>query len=956
MTEQGLFDPRFVINAGYKNFHQELTTHLENCDSFDMSVAFIRYSGLQLILDTLQEIKKANKPGRILTSTYLNSTEPKALKRLGEFSNIQTRVFVPTRDRGFHAKGYLFRYGDQYVTIIGSANITQSALKSNVEWGVCNRSLDTDSFALDILREFNSQWSDEHTKDLSESFLREYLAYFSRTGGSRNAESPFIFDENPEIHESSKAVTRVRPNKMQTEAIVKLDRLRKQQEDRALAIAATGSGKTYLSVFDILQYRPRRLLFIVHREDILRRAMQSFEEIIDLSKVKIGLFTGTLKEMDADYLFATIQSLQKHYREFAPGYFDYIVVDEAHHASSPSYQNVLHWFNPQFLLGLTATPERSDDGDIYSVFGNNVAVEIRLRQALEWELVAPFHYFGITDFEGINYAGVDIDDTAAVAKLLMVSRRVDYIVEKMKFYGHDGVKRKALGFCTNIEHARFMTVEFNRRGIPAIALTGEDEIQTRIDTMERLENVSDPSEVIFTVDIFNEGIDIPSINTILMLRPTESAIIFVQQLGRGLRRTTDKEFVTVLDFIGNHRKSFLMAIALMGSRHFDRDDLKVAVKADFADIPGCSHIHMDRIPKEQILAQLEQEKFFSLKYLRQEYLDFKHSIGNKIPALVDFLKVDSAVDPVKFCTYSGTWLEFVAQMEKTGDAATLTNNSRLRSILRFYTDLLPCKRVYEFVIARLALSEGGVSRERAFSELTKHLSSPRHEVIIHSFNFLAGKYLDTSEVKKYKEVLFSLDSDILTPAPLANELFNNELHQSWILDLLNYGILRYEIEFGSVDYGVPHLKLWEQYTMRDLALLSNATRTHSSFRGQGLLTDNEHLYIFVDLHKEVDIREEINYKDRFLSRTHFQWETPNSTSPETDQGMRIINHFQNGQGTYLFARKFREIEGVSQPYTYFGKVIYLEHDPKLKRPMRIYYALENEVPEELYYEITTKVD
>jgi len=948
--------PRFIYNGGYRNFHQELTANLNNCESFDMSVAFIRYSGLQLLLDTFKNLEDRNVPGRILTSTYLNSTEPKALDRLKRFSNIQTRVFVPSRDRGFHSKGYLFRQGETYTSIIGSANITQAALKSNVEWNVYNQTCKRDDFSSELRSEFDAQWTDGHTAILSDEFLREYSEYLARVETKRNNPDSFKFEQASRVLDKIYDGAVIRPNRMQTEAIVKLDRLRKQHESRALAIAATGSGKTYMAVFDSLQFRPRRLLFIVHREDILRKAKESFETIIGPRPVVTGLLTGNRKDRDADYIFATIQTLQNHYKDFPPETFDYIVLDEAHHASSPSYKATIDWFKPRFLLGLTATPERTDAGDIYSIFGNNVAIEIRLRQALDWELVAPFHYFGITDFEGLDYHKVDIDDVSAVARLLMVGRRVDYVIEKMQFYGHDGSKRKALGFCATVEHAHFMAAKFNQRSIPSATLTGDDAVETRLATMKRLEDDSDPLEIIFTVDIFNEGIDIPSINTVLMLRPTESAIIFVQQLGRGLRKTPDKEYVTVLDFIGNHRKSFLMALALMGDRHFDRDDLKVAVSTDFADIPGCSHIMMDRIAKDQILAQLEQEKFFSMKYLKQEYQDFKHMLGNRIPTLMDFLKVDGAVDPIKFSTYAGTWLEFVARMEQDEIIASLAQDKDLVNFLKFFTNIQPSKRIYDPVIAALALEKGRISKLHASAELAKKMTQPRDDIIDHTFRFLSGEFLDKSEKNIYKELLFNVDNGMLTPLPKLQVLYSNSDHKKQILDVLNYGILRYELEFGDADWGIPHLKLWEQYSMRDIALLSNSTRIHSSFRGQGLITDEKNMYIFVDLHKEVDIRESINYKDSFLSRYQFQWESPNTTSMDHGQGLRLVNHKSLGQVIHLFARKYKEVEGVTQPYIYFGPVLYQEHDPERNKPMRIYFALENEVPEKLYYEIVTKVD
>lgn len=278
--------------------------------------------------------------------------------------------------------------------------------------------------------------------------------------------------------------------------------------------------------------------------------------------------------------------LARHYTEFEPNDFDYIVLDEAHHASSSQYKEILKYFKPRFLLGLTATPERTNGEDIFSIFDNNIAIEIRLRQALELNLVCPFHYFGLKDVDGIDYSKITAEPgtkefVQQIASMLMIGKRVDYIIEKFQFYGHDGEKAKVLGFCANIEHAKYMADEFNKRlsvngENVAVALYSGNGVSTatRENYVKRLENDSDPLQYIFTVNLFNEGIDIPSVNTVLMLRPTESSIIFIQQLGRGLRKLPNKEFVTVLDFIGNYKNSFLMAIALYGKPDFDRIRLK----------------------------------------------------------------------------------------------------------------------------------------------------------------------------------------------------------------------------------------------------------------------------------------------------------------------------------------------------------------------------------------------
>jgi len=934
-------EPRFIHNSGYQNFYAELQESLLSCTSFQMSVAFVRYSGIQLLLETFEELEKRAISGKILTSTYLNSTQPKALQYLKRFSNLETKIYIPTRDRGFHSKGYIFEYTDKRKIIIGSSNLTQCALKSNIEWNVRNYSTQQDTFACEVRNEFDLQWNDIRSKPVSDEFIAEYSKYLARLGKSVIPENAFEYDTGA-----------IEPNQMQTEAIAKLDRLRNNHESKALAIAATGSGKTYMAVFDALQVRPKKLLFIVHREDILIKAKESFDRIIDKTLYTTGYFTGNKKD-DADYLFSTIQTLHLHHTTFGKNDFDYIIVDEAHHASSPSYTKILSYFSPRFLLGLTATPERSDSGDIYSLFDNNIAVEIRLRQALEYELVAPFHYFGITEFDEINYENINIDDIAAVAKLLMISRRVDYIINKMEFYGHDGDKRKALGFCATIDHAEFMAKEFNHRGYMALCLTGENSISERTIAIKRLESPNDQLQVLFTVDIFNEGIDIPSVNTILMLRPTDSSIIFTQQLGRGLRRLHDKEFVTVLDFIGNHRKSFLMAIALMGTKQFDKDSLKVAVKNSFADIPGSSHIQMDEIARERILAQLESEKFFSLKYLKEEYRNFKRQLGDRTPMLVDYLKIDGAVDPITFIYFSTTYLQFVQKVEEIDEYTELLSNSDFVNILRFYSNLLPCKRPYEFVISKHLLHHDSIHLEKAILELKKYISQPCSNTISHAFNYLSQNFFDSGEKKIFSGLLFERHGNSLITTARTRAVFQSIKERTWIEDILTYGLLRYEQEFGDTDYGIPFFKLYQQYTMKETALLVNYEKAHSAFRGSGLISSGKEYFLFVNLHKNADVKDSINYKDMFITSKVFQWESPNTTSQVSERGKDLVYNYKRDTNLHLFIRKFEKVEGLAQPFTYLGKTI-CQH-AEGNKPIRMLLALEHEVPGDLYFEFLTKV-
>ena len=969
---------KFIRNNTSRNFFNHLVENLQNCAEFKISVAFITYGGLQVLLETLQLLADRNIPGKILTTTYKEMTPPSVIERLAKFQNIELKIYVPpTKNDGFHAKGYLFKNQTEdgnWSIIIGSSNITGRALKTNVEWNVLHRDLQSEhssEFTKNVLQEYEDLWNSPYAKAYSHDLLASYRNYLQKIKDSivsKHIEDIFTYDD---------AV--IEPNEMQNEAIVKLAQLRDTGATKALAIAATGSGKTYMSVFDSVQFKPKRLLFIVDREDILNKAKESFKKIystIDKS-ISFGSFTGNFDERKSRFLFATRDMLARHYTEFEPNDFDYIVLDEAHHASSSQYKEILKYFKPRFLLGLTATPERTNGEDIFSIFDNNIAIEIRLRQALELNLVCPFHYFGLKDVDGIDYSKITAEPgtkefVQQIASMLMIGKRVDYIIEKFQFYGHDGEKAKVLGFCANIEHAKYMADEFNKRlsvngENVAVALYSGNGVSTatRENYVKRLENDSDPLQYIFTVNLFNEGIDIPSVNTVLMLRPTESSIIFIQQLGRGLRKLPNKEFVTVLDFIGNYKNSFLMAIALYGKPDFDRDTLKVQVKSDFAELPNGTYIHMDRITKEQILSQLEAERFMSMKYMKESYNAFKNlSCGGKVPMLVDYLKQDGSIDPLRFTQFNArfkTYMEFVSYMEKDSHpelSLTLDNNA-FSAAMRLFSFYSPAKRAEEWIILKTILDSPNfeVSIDEILSEAPKYISKIHPERFYHAANVLSGKFFDKAELTKYSNSLLVLQNNsVAFSDSLKTSLKNDDVSLLWLSDLIRYNLLRYQREFGSFESDLPFLKLYHEYSMRDIALLCGYKKAHSAFRGQGLLTlDKPNYYIFVNLHKDANIKQSINYKDKFIRPDIFQWESPNSTTQNSEVGQNLIYGEERGIKLHLFVRKFEEIEGVTQPFMYLGEVFTYKDSVKNNKPIMMEFGLRSPVPDDIYRDFTTTV-
>ncbi|EHH2531203.1 DEAD/DEAH box helicase [Vibrio parahaemolyticus] len=928
-----------VLNNKSDNFYNELRRSFHGCNYFYFNVAFVSYSGLQILLDILKEADDKGVKGKVVTSTYLNFTDPKALNKLRTFSNIELKLFIAKPNLGFHPKGYIFEYDSETKVIVGSSNITQSALKSNIEWNVATVAKAGDPFIASAIAEFNEVWA--RSVQVTDDVIEQYSLFLKGLVKSKNDSQQFVLGE-----------AQIEPNTMQAEALQNLHRLRKHGETKALAIAATGSGKTYMAAFDVREVAPKKMLFIVHREEILLEARKSFARVMGVDQDKFGILSGNQKDWDCNYLFATNLSLINNLDRFTPGAFDYVVIDEAHHVSSATYQKALAHFRPQFLLGMTATPERGDAQSIYENFDNNIAVEIRLRDALDADLVAPFHYFGITEVESVDYQGVDLKDIDALAKLLQTNRRVDHIVDKMNFYGYDGDFCKAIGFCVNVEHARYMADEFNKIGIRACYLNSETSRDDRLGAIARLSNDSDPLQVIFTVDLFNEGVDIPAINLVLMLRPTSSPIVFIQQLGRGLRKHESKTFLTVLDFIGNHNKAFLMAIALCGSRFYDKDSLKVAVKKDFSSIPGCTHIQLDPISKEQILRQIEDENFNSMKYLKEEYLNFKLDLGNRIPSLMEYNVVDGSPDPIRYIKKERSYLNFLSKVEKSEPSIMpLIANDVHGKYQRYLDGCLPLKRPHEFIIISYLMDNEAITLGQARYEIERYLSSVDNQTLRHAFEHINGNFFDSREKKTWPHFAQLVESKgelILERNTEFAHLSSDPLSHQWLLASIEYGLECYANDFGPDDYGLPSLRLYQQYNMRDVALVANARKTHSSYRGTGVLREGDDFFFFIDLHKEEGA---IEYNDKFINANQFQWDSPSGCSPKSKQGDDIINHKQKGFRLHLFVRKFKELDGVTEPYVYIGEGDVISH--KGEKPINFQLALSDQVPQAIYDEFVT---
>jgi len=651
---------------------------LESCDEFIISVAFVTLGGVTMILEQLKDLEARGVKGKILTGDYLTFTQPKALKKLLEFKNIELKVLS---DEKFHAKGYFFRKGDIWTMIVGSSNLTQTALTVNFEWNLKINSLKDGKIATEILNNFYDIFNKIPALDMAS--LLEYERVY-------NLSKEYTKKKKQEIREYKE----ITPNIMQKQALENLNNLRKY-ERKGLLISATGTGKTYLSAFDVRNANPKRVLFIAHRKTILQKAKETYENILRDKKIVIY---GEEDIDEADVVFAMIQTLSKenHMTKFSPDYFDYIVVDEVHHGGAKSYQSVLNYFIPKFLLGMTATPERGDNFDIYKLFDNNIAYEIRLHDALKEELLSPFHYFGISDIE---IDGELINEKSGIKKLT-ADARVNHIIEKSRFYGYSGDKIHGLIFVSRVDEALLLEEKFQERGVKAIALTGDDSDEKRERSIAQLENGE--IEYIITVDIFNEGVDIPCVNQVILLRPTESSIVYIQQLGRGLRKYLDKEYVVILDFIGNYEKNFLIPIAVSQNSNYDKDYMKRFIMNGTDMIPGQSSIIFEEIVKERIFENINRTNFSTKKNIEKDFILLEKQLG-RVPMLYDFFE-KNMIEPSVILKYKKTYDEVLRILKPREEFPTLdTRESNYLTFLSIF--FTPAKRVHEMVILQELLKK-----------------------------------------------------------------------------------------------------------------------------------------------------------------------------------------------------------------------------------------------------------
>lgn len=958
------FKPEFIYNDTDKK-HKILTTlerELLNCDSFSISVAFITQSGIEPLLQTLQVLEQKGVPGKILTTDYLTFSEPAALKTLDSLNNITLKMYQAESGPGFHTKGYIFKSDGLYRIIIGSANLTQKALTINHEWNAKIISMEDGEIAKKVQNEFELLWNSKKALPF-DVFYKDYLTKYQTTKKQRElARQTEIVDFN---------TYKLEPNSMQVSFIQRLKELAESGEDKGLLISATGTGKTYASAFgvrDALQTNGK-VLFIVHRKQILRQAMESYQKVFNGRKT-MALLTGEDQDynkiMHADFVFSMITMISKEEvkKRFQPNEFSAIVIDEVHHAAAPSYQSVMDYFKPDFWLGMTATPDRSDSGNIYELFNHNIVYEIRLQQALENDLLCPFHYFGIKDIafdETEN--GDDLmkkleQGDTRVFSCLTSDERVKHVMEQANYYGYSGNRVKGLIFCSSISEAEVLATKFNEKGWKTRALSGDDPEDVRSDTIDRLINDSreDYLDYILTVNIFNEGVDIPEINQVVMLRPTESAIVFIQQLGRGLRKNEEKEFVVVLDFIGNYSNNFLIPIALSGDRTYNKDNMRKYLMEGANIIPGCSTIHFDEISKQQIFDAIDKSTT-PLAFLKEKYQNLKYRLG-RMPTMEEFYKFGE-VDPMLFVDYRSTsYYDFVIRYDKDSPLEEFTEK-QIKTIDYISTQIANGKRPHELVIMQQLIDDQRVD----FTSTAERLSAYSIKLNRNDFES-ALAVIDKSFLNKDSDKIKYSQVELLTQAGneeeqvLKSSDYIKDLQAvtkrdrqfiDAIKDVIRYGIAKYEEEYCNIDES--NLQLYKKYSRRDVCRLLNWGKDEGSTI-YGYRIKHGTCPIFVTYEKKNDISESTKYEDQFVDSHVFSWMTRNRVKLDSIESQELIHYRENGLMIYLFVKKSDDegtdfyYMGPVEPIEYTEKTI--ENDkgkslPIMNFKMKLKYPVRNDI-------------
>ncbi|WP_298710878.1 DEAD/DEAH box helicase [uncultured Veillonella sp.] len=910
-----------IANGEGRNVLSAIEDGLRNCDEFLISVAFITPEGLLTLKPILKELEDRGVYGRVLTTDYLGFNSPQVLEDLGNLNNIELKVYCTTQgsDHGFHTKGYIFRKDESYQIIVGSSNLTINALKKNREWNTRSEAHCSDTYAREITEEFDLYWNSKFSIPY-EDFIPWYKPRWVRP---ERTSQRTVAEQFRKVD-----LLKLEPNSMQQQFIANFNELRANNAKRGLLISATGTGKTYAAAFAMREMRPKRILFLVHREQIAKQAIASFERIYNDPSITFGLVSGNAKYYNATHVFSTMQMMGRNdvMKQYAPKEFDCIIIDEVHRAGSDSYQRIIEYFEPQFLLGMTASPERTDGYDLYELFDHNIIYEIRLQQALEEDLLCPFHYFGISDLWVDTQE--DISDMEVSFSNLSTKERVDKIIEKIRYFGHSGSRVKGLVFCSNRVEAKALSDAFNERGVyRTVCLTGEDSQETREIAIARLTGTGDYQgrsdlqlDYIFTVDIFNEGVDIPEINQVIMLRQTESPIIFIQQLGRGLRKFEDKEYVVILDFIGNYTNNFMIPLALSGDRSYNKDTLRRYVQAGNRIIPGTSTVHFDKIAKQRIYESIDTARFSDMKLIKEAYFNLRFKLG-RIPKISDFADHGS-IDVSRIFSKFKSYHHFLIKIkDKDYDISFTPVQERM---LHFISQKLTTGiRAHELLVLQ-ALLDG---HDDVINYVSYELDSKYNVKLsengrINLINIMTNQFGVKVAQKTFADSVFiELSNGRYGISQAFKEALEDSNFKEQVQELVIYGLRKYKEKYQHNIYYKTPFVLYEKYNFEQVCQLlewpKNAVA--QNIGGYQFNVETNTYPVFINYHKDEMIQDSIKYEDEFLSPILLKAISKARrylTSPDVDT---ILRSNELGIAMHLFVRKNKDDE-ESKEFYYLGPI------------------------------------
>lgn len=910
--------PRVVLNADGSTVLRILREEIVQCDEFIFSVAFVTPNAIALLKQELVEFEGS---GTIVTSDYLGFNSPQAFSELLNLSELGIDVRIHEA-KAFHPKGYVFKSDNVVTAMVGSSNLTGNAIVRNHEWNLKVSAAEDSDLAqqLSALVEaqidgsvpLSQEWINNYAKsyvapERRGSLQTQDLEVLAEVLSDAQRDPQDVVQELPAIDDSQMPIL---PNAMQSEALKRLEAVRSSGESRAIIISATGTGKTILSALEVRAANPIRFLFIVHREQILDKTIREYRRVIGGTENDYGKLAGKSRQGDRKYVFATVQTLSQTQvlGSFKPDTFDYIIVDEAHRVGSESYRKVLEHLRPDFLLGLTATPERSDGFNVFEFFDYNVPYEIRLGSALEENMLSPFHYYGIADIELDN--NTVLDESADLSRLVSVDR-IEHVVDALTKYGQAGVKAKGLIFCSRKEEARLFSDALNQetvRGekLRTVCLSGEDSIERRENVVSQLEQGE--LDYILTVDIFNEGVDIPSVNQVVMLRQTQSAIVFVQQLGRGLRKAPRKDYLVVIDFIGNYANNYMIPIALFGDESLNKESLKEKMIAteQAGVLAGLSSVRFDKISQERVLDSIRTTSLDSIQRLKAAMQAMRNRVGT-VPRLFDFYRFES-VDPILLASKKENYPALVKSLLKVEYDFS---NFEFNTLFLLSHEVLTAKRPHELLLLRELVQHGSTTKNNLRGLLQQAgtaVSDAELQSVIDTFTLAEHAQVDQ---QRYKVTLAEVSGDLVSVNPdflksyQTNADFTDEID-----DIIQTGLAIAQSRYSGADPFIVGM----QYSRKEVArLLGLPRKWTSTFYGYKVVDDPAVCPIFVTLHKSDEVSASTAYQDELLDPSLMRWFT---RSRRTLQSGEVKSIVANEVDLHVFVKK-DDAEGTE--FFYLGK-------------------------------------